>query len=80
MNFETKKQLIERVRYTNGLIEVLKCDIDILRKDAADCNMVKIRESVREADKTLQKLHMVVGEMGYILKLDKGESRDKQTL
>lgn len=80
MQFETKKQLIERVRYTNGLIEVLKCDIDILRKDTSDCNLVKIRESIREADKTVQKLHLVVGEMGYILKLDKEESRIEQTL
>ena len=70
MQFETKKQLIERVRYTNGLIEVLKCDIDILRKDASDCNLDKLRESIREADRTLQKLLLVVGEIEYILKQD----------
>lgn len=80
MKFETKKQLIDRARYTSGLINVLQCDIDILRKDAAECNLDKIRESISEAYKTIQKLHLVVGEIEYILKLDKSDSRDKQAL
>ena len=73
MNFEFKKQLKDKARYTYGLLNVLKCDIDILRKDAADCNLDKLRESIREADRTLQKLMLVVGEIEYILKLDKTE-------
>lgn len=73
MKFETKKQLMDRARYTAGLINVLKCDIDILRKDAAEYRISKVIESVREAEKTIQKLHMVVGEIEYILKLAKSE-------
>lgn len=73
INIDTKRQLQDKARYTYGLLNVLKCDIDILRKDAADCNLNKLRESIREADKTLQKLLLVVGEIEYILKLDKTE-------
>lgn len=73
MKFETKKQLMDRARYTAGLINVLQCDIDILRKDTAECDISKIRRSVREAESTIQKLHLVVGEIEYILKLEKAE-------
>ena len=73
MTFETKKQLMDRARYTAGLINVLKCDIDILRKDAAEYRINKVIDSVREAEKTIQKLHLVIGEIEYILKLEKTE-------
>ena len=73
MNFETKKQVQDKARYTYGLLNVLKCDIDILRKDAADCNLGKLRDSIRETDITLQKLLLAVGEIEYILKLDKNQ-------
>lgn len=73
MKFDTKKQLMDRTRYTSGLINVLHCDIDILRKDTAECNIDKIMSSIREAEKTIQKLHLVVGEMEYILKMEKAE-------
>lgn len=73
INPDTKRQLQDKARYTYGLLNVLKCDIDILRKDAADCNLNKLRESIREADRTLQKLLLVVGEIEYILKLDNTE-------
>ncbi|MBQ8043264.1 MAG: hypothetical protein IJ272_03840 [Clostridia bacterium] len=73
MTFETKKQLIERARYASGLTNVLKCDIDILRKDAAEYRVNKVLEAMREAEKTIQKLHMVIGEIEYIIKLAKTE-------
>lgn len=73
MKFDTKKRLIDKTRYTAGLINVLHCDIDILRKDTASCNINKIIDSIREAEKTIQKLQLVVGEMEYILKLEKAE-------
>lgn len=73
MNFETKRDLQNKARYTYGLLNVLKCDIDILRKDASECNLDKLRESIREADVTLRKLMLIVGELEYILNLDKTE-------
>lgn len=73
MNTDIKRQLKDKARYTYGLVSVLKCDIDILRKDAADCNLEKLRDSIREADMTLRKLMLVVGEIEYILKLEKTE-------
>ena len=73
MDFETKHQLKDKARYTYGLLNVLKCDIDILRKDASDCNLGKLRDSIHEADVTLRKLMLVVGEMEYILKQNNTE-------
>lgn len=67
MNADIKRQLKDKARYTYGLVSVLKCDIDILRKDASDCNLDKLRDSIREADITLRKLTLIVGEMEYIL-------------
>ena len=73
MSAEIKRQLRDKARYTYGLVSVLKCDIDILRKDASDCNLDKIRDSIRETDMTLRKLMLVVGEMEYILKQNMSE-------
>ena len=73
MKYEFKKQVRDKAGHAYGLLNVLKCDIDILRKDAAEFNRDKIRESVREADKTLQQLLLTIGQIEYILKLDKTE-------
>ena len=71
MDFELKKQLRDKAQFTYGLLNVLKCDIDILRKDASDFDLVRLEESVRNTDETLQKLLLLVEELEYILKLDK---------
>lgn len=73
MNFETKKQLKDKAQHIYGLLNVLKCDIDILREDANNFNLDKLKESIRDTDATLQKLILVVEELEYILKLDKIE-------
>lgn len=73
MKFELKKQLRDKAGHAYGLLNVLKCDIDILRKDTADCNRDKLRESIYEADKTLQQLLLTIGQIEYILKLEKTE-------
>ena len=73
MNFEVKKRLRDAAGHAYGLLNVLKCDIDILRKDTAECNRDKIRESIREADKTLQDLLLTIGQIEHILNLDKNE-------
>ena len=70
MKFETIKQLRDKASYTYGLTNILRCDIDILRKNAADCNLDKIRESIREVDETIKKMQSVVGEIEYILKTE----------
>ena len=66
MSTDIKRQLKDKARYTYGLVSVL-------RKDASDCNLNKLRESIHEADITLRKLMFVVGEMEYILKLNDAE-------
>lgn len=73
MNFKIKKQLRDKAGHAYGLLNVLKCDIDILRKDAAECNRDKLRESIHEADRTLQQLLLTIGQIEYILKMEKTE-------
>lgn len=73
MNHELKMEVKNKAQYVYGLLNVLKCDIDILRKDAKDCNLGKLKESIRDTDATLQKLLLVVEELEYIIKLDKIE-------
>jgi hypothetical protein len=73
MNHELKMEVKNKAQYVYGLLNVLKCDIDILRKDASDCNLGKLKESIRDTDATLQKLLLVVEELEYIIKLDKIE-------
>lgn len=73
MNYELKIEVKNKAQYVYGLLNVLKCDIDILRKDASDCNLGKLKESIRDTDATLQKLLLVVEELEYIIKQDKIE-------
>ena len=73
MNHEIKMEVKNKAQYVYGLLNVLKCDIDILRKDASECNLGKLKESIRDTDATLQKLLLVVEELEYIIKLDKIE-------
>lgn len=73
MNYELKMEVRNKAQYVYGLLNVLKCDIDVLRKDASDCNLGKLKESIRDTDATLQKLLLVVEELEYIIKLDKIE-------
>ena len=71
MEFELRKQLQDKARHTYGLLNILKCDVDTLRKDINDCNFDKLIDSIRDTDATLQKLLLVVEEIEYIFKLDK---------
>lgn len=73
MNHELKMEVRNKAQYVYGLLNVLKCDVDILRKDASDCNLGKLKESIRDTDATLQKLLLVVEELEHIIKLDKIE-------
>lgn len=70
MNIDIKRRLKNKTRYIHGLTEVLEFEIDILRKHIAECNLTKIKESVSEIEKTLQKLALITNEIEYILNLD----------
>lgn len=73
MNFKTKQQVKDAAQYTYGLASVLKYDADILRKDANKYDAYKIKVSVQEINKTLQKIHTMIDEFERILNLDKIE-------
>lgn len=71
MDYELKKQLRDKAQFAYGLLNALKCDIDNLRKDVNDYDLVKIEESIRNTNETLQKLTLLIEELDYIFKLDK---------
>lgn len=73
MNFKVKQQVKDAAQYTYGLANVLKYDADVLRKDACKYDPYKIAESVREINKTLQKMYTMIDEFEMILNLDKNE-------
>lgn len=73
MKFELKKQLRDKASYSYGLSNVLRYEIDILRKDTRECNPLKLKETIHNTSTTLQKLLLIIGELEYILKLDKIE-------
>lgn len=67
MSVNIKKQLKNKARYIYGLAEILKCDVDILRKDIDDYDLDKSKESVRDADETIEKLLLAIEEIRYII-------------
>lgn len=67
MNVNTKKEIKDKAKHTYGLLNVLKFDIDILRKDASDFNLDKLEESLHDTEMTLHKLFLVIKELEHII-------------
>lgn len=73
MNFETRRQLKDKTWHASGLLNVLKSDFEYMKKDVDNRHLDKLSESVQDVNITLRKLMLIVGELDYILKLDKTE-------
>lgn len=73
MSINIGRRLKNKSRHIYGLAEVLKCDIDILRKNIDDHNLVKSKESIQDVDETIEKLIITIEEVRYILNLNKNE-------
>lgn len=73
MRYKVKQQIKDAAQYTYGLASVLKYDADVLRKDANKYDMFKIKQSVYEVTKTLEKLQRMTEDFEHILNLDKTE-------
>ena len=73
MKFETRRQLKDKTWHASGLLNVLKSDFDYMKKDVDNRHLDKLSESIQDVSITLRKLMLIVGELEYILKLDKTE-------
>ncbi len=73
MRPNTKKEIKDRTKHAYGLLNVLRFDIDILRKDASDFNLDKLDGSVRETKITLHKLLLVIKELEEIIDISRNE-------
>lgn len=69
MDHEVKNYIKENARHTYGLVNVLKYDVDELRKNVHDFNLDKIDENVNDAYDTLHKLSMMLEELRYAIHL-----------
>lgn len=56
MLYETKREMRNLARVAKGLTNALQSDIDYISTDVANCDLVCMGESIREAKDTLQRL------------------------
>lgn len=68
-NFKTN--IKKRARMNAGLLNLLRDDVDHLRADADDFDLICLEESVRDAKSTLQMFVDNVTEIEYMLYLIK---------
>ena len=73
MNFKIKQQIKDAAHYTYGLTNVLKYDADVLRKEANKCDTYKIKTSLKEISKTIDKIKVMMDEFDNILNPDTKE-------
>ena len=66
---DLKIDMRKRARIAAGMLNLLKDDIDHIRADANDFDLICLEESVRDAKMTLQMLVDNVTEIEYMLYL-----------
>ena len=73
MGNTSKIEMRKRARMCVGLLNLLKDDVEHLRADAADFDIICLEESLKDARSTLQMLVDNVTEMEYMLYLVKSK-------
>lgn len=68
---DVKNDIRKRARVTMGLLNLLRDDVDNLRADADDFDLICLEESVRDAKSTLQMFTDNITEIEYMLYLIK---------
>jgi hypothetical protein len=71
MKKNVKMELRKRARAVSGLIDLLRDDIDQVRVDVTDYDLICLEESLRDTRSTLQMIIDNVAEMEYMLYLTK---------
>lgn len=71
MTKNVKHDLKKRARIARGILNLLDDDLDQIRVDADDFDLICLEESIRETRSTLQMLVDNITEMEYMLYLIK---------
>lgn len=71
MSKNIKVEMRKRARAAEGLLNLLKDDIDQIRSDATDFDVICLETSLQDAKSTLQMIGDKVAEMEYMLYLVK---------
>ena len=74
MQKNTKLEMRKRARALEGLLNLLRDDIDQLRIDSADFDVICLEESIKDARTTLQMFVDNVTEMEYMLYMVKSRN------
>lgn len=75
MSREAKIKMMKHARVASGLFSILKDDIELIRMDAEEYNLISMKESINEAKDTLRRLVDTVVELEYTLYLAEDETR-----
>lgn len=67
MNPNATKEIRDKARLTNGLLTVLKDDIDVLRYDVNNGDILNLLTSTHNTKKTLEQLREIIDEIEHIL-------------
>lgn len=73
MGRNVKVEMRKRASITNGLLNLLRDDIDQLRVDAEDFDIICLEESLKDVRTTLQMFVDNITEMEYMLYLFKSK-------
>lgn len=81
MRKNIKTDMRKRARVAAGLLNLLRDDIDQLRVDTDDFDLICLEESIKDTKTTLQMLNDNVTEIEYLLYLFRNENGEQiQTL
>lgn len=73
MKKNAKIEMRKRARIAMGMLNLLKDDVNQVRADAADFDLICLEESLKDARSTLQMLVDNITEMEYMLYLVKAK-------
>lgn len=71
---QTKKEIRDKASLVYGLTIVLKDDVDILRANVNDWDLLKLKEIIQDTQKTIWKISNVASELDRVI------SRNQQLL
>ena len=69
MKRDAKQKMKKRARIAAGIVNLLRDDIDHVKADANDFDLICLEESIRDAKATIQMLTDHITEIEYLLYL-----------
>lgn len=80
MRSELRLKMKKHSRVARGLLNILRDDIDLIRIDTEEYNLLSLDDSIKEARDTLRRLTDCMEALEYVLYLaNQRESREKHS-